>query len=292
MLFLLGLSLLGGGYYWYSQQQEVQERLRQTQERFKTPPYFVNRGATISRSCGRCLDLGKLKPQPEWKVGPASEIPNNEQRWFLAVEEPPLPVTVSGVLMLPVHPAFQENPSFGFDQNRVELVPYQNLQRMAGIEQFPPPTPAVSQVLPSESSSSDPSAQSGGPTEAASSDNTTPSATSTAWQSAYIGDWKNVYSDTVSLTRLLITSEEGKLQVHAWHSCYPEVCDWGTVTVDSPPASKHLAVVWNQSDAIRQLELSLEVEGLLKSTLKSHFFVQAAHVDSNIVLYFTRSAAP
>jgi hypothetical protein len=77
-LVLLSLSLLGGGYYWYSQQQDVQEHLRQTQERFKTPPYFVNRGATVVRDCGRCFALGKLKPQPEWKIRPATEIPATE----------------------------------------------------------------------------------------------------------------------------------------------------------------------------------------------------------------------
>jgi hypothetical protein len=37
-------GLLGGGYYWYTQQQEIQKRLR-------TPSYFVNHGPTVIRPC-------------------------------------------------------------------------------------------------------------------------------------------------------------------------------------------------------------------------------------------------
>ena len=150
-LLLLSLSQLAGGYYWYNRQQEAQEHLRQTQERFKAPPYFVNRGSTIIRSCSRCLDIGKLKPQTDWKMGPAKEIPATEQRWFLAVEDPPMPVTVSGVLMLPVHPAFEDNPSFGFDQNRMMLVLYQNLERKPWIVQSSPPPSAQPPIPPATS---------------------------------------------------------------------------------------------------------------------------------------------
>src|SRR6185369_4847475 len=93
-LLLLAVSLLGGGYFWFDRQRRIQERLEQVQIRFKTPPYFVNRGATIVRSCGHCALAGQLRPQSEWKVGPPKEIPATEQRWFLAVEDPPVPVTV------------------------------------------------------------------------------------------------------------------------------------------------------------------------------------------------------
>jgi hypothetical protein len=289
-LFLVALSLLGGGYYWYGQQQDAQERLRQTQERFKAPPYFINRGATIQRSCGRCLDLGKLKPQPEWKIGPPTEIPATELRWFLAVEDPPIPVTVSGVLMLPVHPAFQDNPSFGFDQTRVMLVLYQSLQRMPGIEQLQQPSSdSTSQTPQPVSPPTEPALPPEAPAEAASSDSTAPAPTIAPWQLAYLGDWKNVYSDTTSLTRLLITSEDDKLLVHAWHSCFPELCDWGTVTADAQPASRHLRIVWNQSNANHQQDVSLESGGRLRVTLKTHRFSQ---MDTEVVLYFSRAVNP
>ena len=289
-LILLSLSLFGGGYYWYSQQQDAQERLRQTQERFKAPPYFINRGATIIRNCERCFALGQMKPQPEWKIGSPTEILATEQRWFLAVEDPPMPVTVSGVLMLPVHTAFQENPSFGFDQTRVMLVLYQNLQRMAGIEQLQPPSSApVSHTPQPESPPTDPASPPEAPAEAMGSDTAPSPPTIAPWLSAYIGDWKNVYSDTTSLTRLLITNEDDKLLIHAWHSCFPELCDWGTATADSQPASRHLHIVWNQSNANRQQDLFLENDGRLRVILKTHSFNQMV---TEVVLYFTRAVNP
>ena len=293
VLFLLALSLLGGGYYWYDQQQESQERQRHIQERFKAPPYFVNRGASIIRNCVRCLELSKLKPQPEWKVGPPSEIPATEQRWFLAVEDPPLPVTVSGVLMLPVHPAFQENPSFGFDQNRVELVLYQNLQHMPGIEQPQPPAPPIPQPPQSETPTADPPVPSEGQSEdagAARLDATSPSTTIVPWQSVFVGNWKNIDSTTTSLTRLLITGDGDKLLVRAWTKCLPEECDWGTAMVDSQPATKHLLVVWNLKDAYHHIEVFLGEDGRLRVRLQTRYFDQANHVNTEVALYFTRSA--
>src|ERR1017187_4546348 len=138
-LLLVSGALLGGGYYWYNRQLQAQQHFSQVQERFQTPPYFVNRGPSVIRSCQQCLDVGKLKPQTEWKVGPPKEIPATEQHWFLAAENPPMPVTVSGVLMLPVFSTFHENPALGFNQTRVVLVLYQNLERKPWIEQPSPP---------------------------------------------------------------------------------------------------------------------------------------------------------
>jgi len=126
VLLLLAAVLLGIGYYSYTRQQQLQKQISQMQERFKTPPYFVNRGPSVIRSCSHCLEEGKLKPQTG-----------------LAVEDPPVPVTVSGVLMLPVHPTLQDNPALGFDQTRVMLVLFQNLERKPWIEQPAPPPPVA-----------------------------------------------------------------------------------------------------------------------------------------------------
>lgn len=150
-LLLISVALLVGGYYWYGRQVKAQQHVIQVQERFKTPPYFVNGGRSVVRSCYQCLFDGKLKAQSQWKVSAPKEIPETEVRWFLAVEDPPVPVTVSGVLMLPVFPALHENPALGFSQTRVELVLFQNLQRKGAIEQpTPPPAPmaAPAQAAP------------------------------------------------------------------------------------------------------------------------------------------------
>jgi hypothetical protein len=141
VLFLLALALLGAGYRWHTRQQVAEQHAVEIQEHFKAPPYFVNRGASVVRGCFRCLALGKLNPQLEWKVGTPTEIPDTEHRWFLAVEDPPVPVAVSGVLMLPVFPALHDNPAMGFNQSRVELVLFQSLERKFAIEQPPPPPP-------------------------------------------------------------------------------------------------------------------------------------------------------
>ena len=243
VLFLIALSLLGGGYYWYRQQQEAQERQRLTQERFKAPPYFVNRGATIIRNCGRCLGLGKLKPQPDWKIGLPTEIAATEQRWFLAVEDPPMPVTISGVLMLPVHPAYRDDPSFGFDQNRVVLVLYQDLQRKPWIEKPQPPP-----VDPQPPQSQPPPPEPVEATESADRDVAPQAAPTRApAQSPFVGEWKNIDSTTTSLTRLLITSDGDKLLVHPWAKCLPVECDWGTAAVE--PAGKYFLILWDHKDA-------------------------------------------
>jgi hypothetical protein len=70
------------------------------------------------------------------------------------VEDPPAPVEVAGVLMLPVHPALGDNPALGFDKTQVLLVLYQSVQRMAAIEQPSPPPPPVPAVA-SQSASAD-----------------------------------------------------------------------------------------------------------------------------------------
>jgi hypothetical protein len=151
-LLLIACALLAAGYYWYNRQQLAQQHVAQIREHFKAPPYFVNSGTSVVRSCYQCFGEGRLKPQVGWKVSPPKEIPDTEHRWFMAVEDPPVPVTVSGVLMLPVHPAWRDNPAFGFDLGRVELVLYQNLQRMNYIEQppaaVPAPPPAVEPPAP------------------------------------------------------------------------------------------------------------------------------------------------
>ena len=254
-LLLVAAGLLGGGCYWYSQQQQAQKR-------FHNPPYFVNRGATVIRPCKLCLGLDQLKPQSEWKVGSPIEISATEQRWFLAVEDPPAPVTVSGVLMLPVYPALREDPSFGFDQSQVMLVLYQSLQRMPDLTQMSPPAAPVQPPPPS------------------------PPPTDTPAPSPYLGDWKNEDSETRSVTRFSVAVEQGKLVVHAWGKCFPTDCDWKETEADL--ADGGLSVVWNFGTITKIWKLSQESDGRLKLSEQSHY--TDARTDRDEISLFVRSS--
>lgn len=269
VLFLLAVSLLGSGYYWYTRQEEAQERQNLTRERFKTPPYFVNRGASVMRSCQQCLDAGRLKSQGDgWRVGSPKEIPADEQRWFVAVEDPPVPVTVSGVLMLPVYPALRDDPAFGFDQSRVILVLYQNLQRMPWIQQLPSVQPiVVATAQPSAPQS--------------------PQAAASQGQSPFVGDWKNDDSQTQGVTRFSVAgSSPDELTVHPWGKCAPVDCDWkeSSATV----SNDILSVLWDRGFATCAWWVSRETDGRLRVSEHIHF--ADGRKDVYATRFFSRSA--
>jgi hypothetical protein len=44
-----------------------------------------------------------------------------------------------------------------------------------------------------------------------------------------LGEWYNIDSSTLGLTRVVITQNGSEVAVHAWGSCHPEDCDWGPV---------------------------------------------------------------
>lgn len=266
VLFLVAGSLLGAGYYWCIQQQETQEHLARTAERFKVPPYFVNRGRSVVRSCEQCLDGKGLKPRSEWRVEAPKEIPADEQQWFLAVEDPPLPMAVAGVLMLPVHPTLRDNPAFGFDQSRVLLVLYQNLQRMPSIQQLSPPQPiAVTSAQPAPAP--EPSEPTPGVQAVASQER--------PW---YIGDWKNDDSETRGVTRFSIARAPDGLTLHAWGKCSPVDCDWketlATVSDDV------LSVLWDKGFASCAWRVVQESDGRLKVSEHIHFTDGRRDVDA------------
>ncbi len=285
VLLLAAVFLFAGGYYWYSQQQEVHARIEQEQARFKTPPYFVNRGPSVFRNCQHCLDTsGKLKPQSAWKVWGPQEIPPSQHRWFLAVEEPPLPVTVAGVLMLPLHPAVQEDPSFGFDQSQVVLVLYQNLQRMSRIEKLPPPStpPAIDPPKPSpveEQATEPPRAETTSPA---------PEPAVVLPELPYVGEWRNVDPFTKSLTRLQIRGGYTTLTVHAWAKCPPVECDWGESTVPLAPLERGLYIVWDHHYAFHKQDIKLQDDGRLKVSLTTQFKDQSGRRDIEIISYFRK----
>ena len=251
-LLLVAMSFIGGGYYWYAAQWQAQQGQAEIQKRFRTPPYFLCGSGTVIRSCDHCLDIDKLKPRADWNVGPPLETPAGEPRWFLAVEDPPTPVEVSGVLMLPAFPAIEENPTLGFDKSRMVLVLYQGLQRMASLDPLPPP-PAPS---PSPPVVEIPAVDAAPPPDQPN-------------FSTYFGEWKNEDRRTRGVTRFVIRADSGKLMVHAWGSCAPTDCDWKQT--EARQTENGLSVLWTFSFATIRWELSAEAAGRLKLSEQTRY---------------------
>ena len=78
-LLLLSAGLMTFGFWLYTHQPPPVP--------VTGPPYFVNKVATAIRACFSCVGSdGKLKPQPQWKLGKTISIPDKETWWFAPVE--------------------------------------------------------------------------------------------------------------------------------------------------------------------------------------------------------------
>jgi len=74
--------------------------------------------------------------------------------------------------------------------------------------------------------------------------------TCSASLSQFAGNWTNSDPNTGGLTKLAITVSGASASVHAWGSCHPTDCDWGTVPayvfapdVSSDPVSQAQALM-------------------------------------------------
>jgi hypothetical protein len=138
VLLFLAAAFFQAGFWLYTHQPPPPKP--------QTPPYYVNRTLTATRPCFQCVGTdGKLQPSPEWKLGKASEIPAGQQWWFAPVEDPSTPVKIDDIPMLAVHPASNnEAPWEGFDQRKILLVVFQDLDARFAIEHPAPPVPPPS----------------------------------------------------------------------------------------------------------------------------------------------------
>jgi hypothetical protein len=135
LLLLLAAAFMTTGFWLYTHPQPPPPGP-------PSPPYYVNRTLTAVRPCYQCAAIdGKLKPQGAWKLGRATDIPAGEQWWFVPVEDPPIVAKIEGIPVLAVHPAREKDkPWDGFDQGKVLLVVFQDLEPKFAIE-HPAPTP-------------------------------------------------------------------------------------------------------------------------------------------------------
>ncbi len=79
---------------------------------------------------------------------------------------------------------------------------------------------------------------------------------STPAPASLIGSWKNRNADTRSVTRLEVKKKGRQVEVHAWGSCTPTDCDWGTTT--GPVRGSRASVRWEQGFVNRTMKLSLQ----------------------------------
>jgi hypothetical protein len=84
---------------------------------------------------------------------------------------------------------------------------------------------------------------------------------------SFTGTWLNDNSATGSVVKLIISEVGSRVKVHAFGSCHPTPCDWGTQpgTVDNGAAT----VAWDQGFVKRNMTLTLTASGHLSSTLDS-----------------------
>jgi hypothetical protein len=147
LLVVLALGFFAGGFWLYTHQPPPVLP--------PAPPYYVNRTSTALRPCFQCIGTdGRLKAQPEWKLGKALDIPADERWWFAPVEEQPTPVKIDGIPLLAVHPAAnKDKPWYGFDQRRVFLAVMQDLEPRFAIEH--PAPPPISAPIPAPQPTTD-----------------------------------------------------------------------------------------------------------------------------------------
>jgi hypothetical protein len=265
-LTVIGVFLIGAGYVWHLRLLEEEGIRQQTEQRLKPPPYFVSRGATVVRSCRGCSQSGSLTPQSAWQIGPSQEIPANEVRWLLAVEDPPLPIQVGGVLMLPVYPAFTDDPAKGFDQTAVQLAVYQNLQRMYSFEIVQPPAPIPSPPPPLPPPS-------------------TPPAANLEERKDYLGEWRNVDAQTRGITRFTIVADDGRFVAHAWGRCFPDECDWGET--DATTSETGLSTIWRLHGSKQTWALTFQPDGRIK--LAQHIHSTDSVIERDDEAFFVRA---
>jgi len=43
-----------------------------------------------------------------------------------------------------------------------------------------------------------------------------------------LGDWRNTDPATRDIVRILISENEGSIEIHVWGACHPNPCDWGS----------------------------------------------------------------
>ena len=57
---------------------------------------------------------------------------------------------------------------------------------------------------------------------------------------SYLGEWKNINSQTGGITRIVIWEDGDNLKIEAWGKCHPTDCDWGAVSAHKIASSVNI----------------------------------------------------
>lgn len=111
---------------------------------------------------------------------------------------------------------------------------------------------------------------------------------------ALAGEWRNVDAGTRGLTRLVVG--DNPATVHAWGSCHPSDCDWGSVpasafrqSVDGGSAAAlqaHFKTGFNETTLI----ITLAGDGLLRVEMLTHFTDNSGRADYSASDRFRRGS--
>jgi hypothetical protein len=111
------------------------------------------------------------------------------------------------------------------------------------------------------------------------------------YRGIYLGYWENKDPFTRSIPALYVFLDEKEaLQVHAWGSCLPDWCDWGTA--EAKVTDQFLYVFWDHSFARVHMVVSLSDQGELVVRTLTHFMDNSGRSDYSILNEYHKSTDP
>lgn len=109
----------------------------------------------------------------------------------------------------------------------------------------------------------------------------------TAAAKEFIGTWLNEDAETPSITRVVISWHDDRLNVRMWGSCLPEDCYWGLVSTRAKDADDaQLSVVWERDFVVRTQEIRHLEDGRLEVFTHSHYIDDSGREDREITEFF------
>lgn len=96
----------------------------------------------------------------------------------------------------------------------------------------------------------------------------------------FIGSWRNLDSNTGSITKVQIRMENNEIFIHMWGKCHPEDCDWGEEKPESYDSkSRTIFMTWKTGFSIISQQINLLSDGNLQVNSHTHFIDESNRAD-------------